>query len=392
MASDREGHRPGRATMGVHAGAGAASTDTAVVPPIVQSSTFFGGGPGGPREVLYTRYGNNPNQIEVGDKIAALEGMEAGIALASGMAATAMTLLALTRTGDHIVASRHLYGATHQLLKHELPKRGVHTDFVDPAFARNWRLALKPSTRLLFLEIPTNPTLRVFDPRPVAALAQETGMAMVVDSTFASPINLRCGELGADAVVHSATKYLGGHSDLIAGVVVGSSILIGEIRQMLKLYGPALDPHAAWLLARGMRTLDARMRRHNQNALELARWFSEQPEVETVIHPGLETHPDHEVASEIMDGFGGMLSILLAGGGRAANNFGGALELALLAPSLGGVETLVSQPRYTSHIDFTAGERAELGLPDGFVRISVGIEDAEDLKRDFRHGLDAVSS
>ncbi len=391
MARERSADGPRPATLGVHAGAPVVSGSGSVVPPIVQSSTFFGGGPDGSGEVLYTRYGNNPNQIEVGDKIAALEGMEAGIALGSGMAATAMTLLASTRAGDHILASRHLYGATRHLLEHELPKRGVHTDLVDPERARNWRLALRPSTRVLFLELPTNPTLRVFDPRPVTALAQETGTLMVVDATFASPINIRCGDYGADAVIHSATKYLGGHSDLIAGVVAGSSILVGEIRQMLKMYGPALDPHAAWLLARGMRTLHARMRQHNDNAMALAAWFEEQPEVENVIYPGLESHPDHEVAAELLNGFGGMLSVILSGGGRAADAFGEALRLALLAPSLGGVETLVSQPRYTSHVDYAASERAKLGLPDGFVRISVGIEDVEDLKRDFRQALDRVT-
>ena len=386
MNQDRNGDAPGRATLGVHAGAQTGDS-AAVVPPIVQSATFFGGGPDEPGEVRYTRYGTNPNQVEVADKVAALEGMDAGVALGSGMAATALTLLAATRSGDHVVASQHLYGATRQLLEKELPRRGIHADFVDPTRARNWRLALKKQTRILFLEIPTNPTLRVFDPRPVAALAQETGTLMVVDSTFASPVNLRCGELGADAVIHSATKYLGGHSDLIAGVVVGSDILMDEIRQMLKMYGPALDPHAAWLLARGIRTLDVRVRRQNENALTLARWLEEQEGVERVIHPGLASHPDHALASELMDGYGGMLSMVLEGGGGAADVFCGALELALLAPSLGGVETLVSQPRYTSHVHFTAGQRTELGIPDGFVRVSVGVEDVEDLQADFAQAL-----
>lgn len=389
MSKDPNVDRPGLGTLGIHAGAHTSGTG-AVVPPIVQSATFLGGGPDEPGEVKYTRYGTNPNQVEVADKVAALEGMEAAVALGSGMAATAMTVLAATRSGDHLVASQHLYGATRVFLEHEMSKRGLRTDFVDPSLARNWRLALTDSTRMLFLEIPTNPTLRLFDPRPIAKLAQEAGILLVVDSTFASPINLRCGELGVDAVIHSATKYLGGHSDLIAGVVTGSNILMGEVRHISKLYGPALDPHAAWLLARGIRTLDARMRRHNENAMALAEWFGKQPEVAHVIYPGLESHPDHELASEILDGFGGMLSLILEGGGAAADVFGASLRLALQAPSLGGVETLVSQPRFTSHVDFTADERADLGLPDGFVRISAGIENVEDLMRDFHQALSRV--
>lgn len=391
MSHDQSADRPGQGTLGIHAGARSSDTG-AVVPPIVQSATFLGGGANDPGELLYTRYGNNPNQVEVADKVAALEGMEAGVALGSGMAATSMTVLAATRAGDHLVASRYLYGATRVFLEHEMSKRGLRTDFVDPTLARNWRVALTAETRMLFLEIPTNPTLRLFDPRPIAKLAQEAGILLVVDSTFASPINLRCGELGVDAVIHSATKYLGGHSDLIAGVVTGSSILMGEVRHASKMYGPALDPHAAWLLSRGIRTLAVRMRKHNENAMALAQWFRDQAEVEHVIYPGLESHPDHALASEILDGFGGMLSVILQGGGPAADVFGDALRLALQAPSLGGVETLVSQPRFTSHVDFTAAERADLGLPDGLVRISVGLEDVDDLIRDFGQALRRVAA
>lgn len=358
-----------------------------MVPPIVQSATFFGGD--GRGELLYSRYGNNPNQALLARKIAELEGTEAALPLASGMAATAMSLLALTRAGDHIVASRHLYGATTELLATELPRRGVETTFVDPDEGRQWREALRDRTRVLVLELPTNPTLRVFDPRPVARLAEQRGITTLLDATFASPVNLRPKALGVDVIVHSATKYLGGHSDLVAGVVAGSRAFIDEVTGTMKLYGPALDPHAAWLLDRGLRTLEVRVRRQNENALRLARWLEGRPGVERVIYPGLESHPDHHVATELMEGFGGMVSIVLEGGGDAADRLVDRLELALVAPSLGGVETLVSQPRFTSHADLSPSARADLGIPDGFVRISVGVENLDDLKADFEQALGA---
>jgi cystathionine beta-lyase/cystathionine gamma-synthase len=340
-------------------------------------------------ELLYSRYGNNPNQESLGRKVAALEGTQAGAALASGMGATAMTLLALTEMGDHVVASSYLYGATYALLKHELPRRGVETTFVDPE-SGGWEQALRPRTRVIMLETPTNPTLRIVDPRPIVILAHARGIKVVMDATFASPVNLRAADLGVDVVIHSATKYLGGHSDLIAGVVAGSRDVVEEIVRVSRLYGPALDAHAAWLLDRGIRSLDVRVQRHNENALALARWFETRPEVVRVLYPGLASHPDHDLARELLRGFGGMLSIVLKGGGEGADRFTQALELAMVAPSLGGVETLVSQPRYTSHAGLTPQERTAQGIDDGFVRISVGVENFEDLRDDFARGLEAV--
>jgi cystathionine beta-lyase/cystathionine gamma-synthase len=340
-------------------------------------------------ELLYSRYGNNPNQEALGRKIAALEGTEAGAAFASGMAATAMTVLALTQAGDHVVASSYLYGATYALLKDELPRRGVRTTFVDPGVG-GWEEAIRPETRVVMLETPTNPTLRIVDPRPIAKLAHARGIKVFLDATFASPVNIRAAELGVDVVMHSATKYLGGHSDLIAGVVAGPEDLVREIVRMSRLYGPALDAHAAWLLDRGIRSLDVRVRRHNENALALARWFATRPEIARVLYPGLESHPDHALAKEILQGFGGMLSVVLKGGGDAADRFMSGLRLAMVAPSLGGVETLVSQPRYTSHVALTPDERAAQGIDDGFVRLSVGVETFEDLRDDFGQALDAL--
>jgi cystathionine beta-lyase/cystathionine gamma-synthase len=379
-------------TLGVHAGTPDPRAGAPVVPPLVQSATFFGGTGEPASELLYSRYGNNPNQELIGRKMAALEGTEASLLLSSGMAAIAMTVLSVTGSGDHVVASRYLYGTTRKLLGEEFPRMGVDVTFVDPEVPGAWEDAVDPRTRALFLEVPTNPTLRFFDPRGPAEVARSAGALFVVDATFAPPVNVRFTQLGVTAVVHSATKYLGGHSDIIAGVVSGSRAVVDAVRDLMKLYGPAPDPHTAWLLDRGLRTLTMRINRHNENALELARWFEDRGEVETVHHLGLSGHPDHAVAAELMSGFGGMLSIVVKGGGDAADAFAGALQLALVAPSLGGVETLVSQPRHTSHIHMSPEERLGIGIPDGFVRISVGVEDVEDLKADFGRGLAAAAT
>ena len=372
-------------TVGVHGGVEDRTPGSPVVPPITQSATFHWATPED-GELLYSRYGNNPNQLHVGAKAAALEGTEAGIALGSGMAAAAMTMLALTEGGDHVVAASALYGATQALLADELPRRGVHTTFVDLS-EEGWEAAVREETRVIYMETPVNPTLRIVDPRPIVSFARERGIRVVCDATFGSPVNFRAASWGVDVVVQSATKYLAGHSDVIAGIVAGPVEIIEEVTRMSRLYGPALDPHNAWLLDRGIRTLDVRVRRHNENAMAVARFFESRPEVARVIYPGLESHPDHRLADELMDGFGGMVSIILEGGGDAADTFMSRLAIGVPAPSLGGVETLVSQPRFTSHASLSSAERAAQGIPDGFVRLSVGIEDAEDLIADFAQAL-----
>lgn len=375
----------GPSTLGVHGGAGDRLPGSPVVSPITQSATFHWSDPAD-GELLYSRYGNNPNQLEVGRKLAALEGTEAAAALASGMGAIAMTILALTEAGDHIVASSHLYGGTRALLTSDLPRRSLEVTFVEPD-GGDWTAAFRPETKLVFIELPTNPTLRIFDPRPLIEAAHRREIRVACDATFASPVNLQAASLGVDAVIHSATKYLGGHADIIAGVVSGTRPLVNRVLRMVQLYGPALDPHAAWLLDRGLRTLDVRMLRHNQNGLIVAHHLDRHPAVERTIYPGLPSHPDHSVAAELLSGFGGMVSVVLKGGGEAADRFMGALRIAVAAPSLGGVQTLVSQPRYTSHAAMSRPERESLGIPDGFVRISVGIENPEDLIADFEQAL-----
>jgi cystathionine beta-lyase/cystathionine gamma-synthase len=250
-----------------------------------------------------------------------------------------------------------------------------------------WRKRIRKHTRAIFVETPVNPSCRVVDLRPISYLTQEMGLALVVDSTFASPVNFRPLEYGADVVIHSATKYLNGHHDVLAGAVMGTASYIEEVRQKMMVWGQAPDPFACWLLERGIKTLDVRLRRHNENAMRLAQWCSERDEFARVHYPGLPSHPDHEVARATLDGFGGMMAVELAGGGDAAERFISRLRVMTHAPSLGGVDTLVSEPRFTSHASMTPAERAAIGIPDGFVRISVGIEDVDDLIADVSQAL-----
>ncbi|HEX7120910.1 MAG TPA: aminotransferase class I/II-fold pyridoxal phosphate-dependent enzyme [Gemmatimonadaceae bacterium] len=368
----------------MHAG-DARAAGAPVVAPLVQSVNFVEDGSAG--DVRYPRYGNLPNAEHVQRRLAALEGAEAALVLSSGMGAIVCALLALLRPGDHLLASRVLYGGAHRLLEQEFPNLGVAVTFVDPMVTRDWRRRLRRETRALFLECPTNPTCRVPDLRPLSRLTKDLGLALVIDSTFASPINLRPLEHGADVVIHSATKYLNGHNDVLGGVVLGTASYIEEVRQKMMLWGQAPDPFACWLLERGLKTLDVRVRRQNENAMRIAEWASTRDEIRRVHYAGLPDHPDHQVASALMGGFGGMLAFELAGGARAAERLMRRLRLITPAPSLGGVETIISEPRRTSHSHLTAEQRAALGIPDGFVRLSVGIEAAEDLIADLEQGL-----
>ena len=355
-----------------------------MVSPLVSSSTFYNEvEPDG--EVLYGRYANTESHRMVGARIAALEGAEAGLVVGSGMAAISLAILTFAGAGDHIVAANTLYGGTQALLSRELSRLGIETTFVDPA--TRWRDSLRQNTRLLYMEVPVNPTLRVPDPRPIVALAQEKGLPVIVDATFATPINWRPLADGVDVVVHSGTKYLGGHSDLVAGVVAGPASVVEQARQRLKSFGPSLDPHALWLLERGLKTLAIRVERQNTTAHALARWLTEHPAVRVVHYPGLDSHPDHLVASDLFDGFCGMLSFVVAGGDEAAQRVMERFRLIAVAPSLGSVESLASMPRYTSHRALDAGQRRAVGIDDGFIRISVGVEDEKDLRADLDGAL-----
>jgi cystathionine beta-lyase/cystathionine gamma-synthase len=356
------------------------------VTPIYQSVNFvqeIGTAEG----LRYPRYGNSPNAEIVQRRIAMLEGAEAAIVLASGMGATACALLALLRPGDHLLASSWVYGGTHRLLTQEFEGMGIGVTLLDPTEARGWRRRLRKETRAIFVETPVNPTCRVLDLRGASHLTKENGLALVVDSTFASPVNFRPLEHGADVVIHSATKYLNGHHDVLSGVVAGTAPYIEEVRQKMMVWGQAPDPFAVWLLDRGLKTLDVRVRRQNENAARIAAWADGRKEIRQVHYAGLPDHQDHEVARTTLDGFGGMLALELLGGTKAADRFVRRLKVWTHAPSLGGVESLVSEPRFTSHAHLSAEHRAKIGIPDGFVRLSVGIEDADDLIADLEQAL-----
>jgi cystathionine beta-lyase/cystathionine gamma-synthase len=246
---------------------------------------------------------------------------------------------------------------------------------------------MRKTTRAIFVESPVNPTCRVLDLSFLANFARDAGVALVVDSTFASPVNFRPLEHGADVVIHSTTKYLNGHHDVLGGAVMGSASVVDEVRQKMRVWGQAPDPFAIWLLERGLKTLDVRVRRQNENAMALATWCEGRPEFARVHYPGLASHPDHEIAEKLLDGYGGMMAVELASGGDGTARFLENLRLVTHAPSLGGVDTLVSEPRYTSHAHMTPEERAAIGIPDGFLRFSVGIEDVADLIADFEQAL-----
>ena len=382
----RPPRRLGLSTVAVTGGSAHSEPDTPVVQPLVQSVNFvqeFGTGDG----LKYPRYGNTPNAESLQRRLAMLDGAEAGMLLASGMGATACALLALLRPGDHLLASSWVYGGTRTLFTQEFATMGIDVTLVDPMETRAWRKRLRKETRAIFIESPVNPTCRVLDLRPISYLTKEGGLALVVDSTFASPINFRPLEHGADVVIHSATKYLNGHHDVLGGVVLGTASYIEEVRQKMVVWGQAPDPFACWLLERGLKTLDVRVRRQNESAARIAEWCAGRKEFGKVHYPGLAAHPDHEIARTFMDGFGGMIAFELAGGGRAADRFLRRLHLIKHAPSLGGVDSVISEPRYTSHAHLSSDERTELGIPDGFIRLSVGIEDAPDLIADIEQAL-----
>jgi cystathionine beta-lyase/cystathionine gamma-synthase len=361
--------------------------DWSPIAPALQQSSTFVNPVGSDDEVLYSRYGNNPNQLTLAKKYALLEGAEDAIFVASGMGATALAHLAMLRPGDHLISSSWIYGGTQLLFDHELARFGIDVTYVNPEQPRHWRKAVRKSTRAIFVETPTNPLMRIIDLGPIAYIAEKEGLALMVDATFASPVNFRPIEHGADVVITSATKYLNGHSDVIAGAVAGSPSFVEEVNRLMRLWGQAIDPHAAWLIDRGMRTLAIRMERHNANGLAVAQWAEQQDAFARVHYPGLPSHPDHEHARSVLTGFGGMVGLELTGGAAAAERLLNRLELITHAPSLAGVETLVSEPRLTSHKSIGSDGRAKIGIPDGFLRLSCGIEDAGDIIGDLERGL-----
>lgn len=334
----------------------------------------------------YTRYGNPTNTVAE-KTIAELEGTDGALTFASGMGAITTTIMALLKAGDHVLAQRDVYGGTNKFLSQWLPRLGVETTFVDTTDYEQHARAIRPNTKLLYVESPTNPTLRVVDLKKIAGLARERGLLSMIDSTFGSPINQRPAEFGIDLIMHSGTKFLGGHSDLICGVIAARAELTEKILSTRTTLGNCMDPHASWMLVRGLKTLAVRVQRQNENALRVAEFLAGHAKVRSVHYPFLKSHPQHELARAQMTGGGGVVTFEVEGTGDDARRVTEALRLFTLAPSLGGVESLVSIPVLTSHLTLSAEERGRIGVMEQMVRLSVGIENAEDLVGDLERAL-----
>jgi cystathionine beta-lyase/cystathionine gamma-synthase len=339
----------------------------------------------------YTRYGNPTNSVAE-RTVAALEGVDAALTFSSGMGAITTTIMALLKGGDHIVAQRDIYGGTHKFLSQWLPKFGVETTFVDTTDYQQHEQAIRPNTKLLYVESPTNPSIRVVDLQRIASLAKQQGLISMIDSTFGTPINQRPAEYGLDLIMHSGTKYLGGHTDLICGVVAGRKELIDKILATRTTIGNCMDPHASWMLVRGMKTLAVRVARQNENALRVAEFLEQHSKVRQVHYPFLKSHAQHALALSQMSGGGGMVTFEVEGTGEDARRVSEALRLFTLAPSLGGVESLVCIPVLTSHLSVPEEERRKMGVTEQMIRLSVGIESAHDLVADLENALKGVGA
>jgi cystathionine beta-lyase/cystathionine gamma-synthase len=374
----------------IHAGEPDPLIGGAVSLPIFQSSTYEYAGKAGYHDLRYIRLSNTPNHVALHEKLAALEGAEDALVTASGMAAISATLLGILSSGGHFLAQECLYGGTHDFITKDLVHFGISFDFIDGDAPESWNRKLRPNTMAIYVETMTNPLLQVADLKAVVEFAKTHGIVSVIDNTFASPINFRPAELGFDLSLHSCTKYLNGHSDIVAGAVIGPTRLIDEIRRTLNHLGGSLDPHACFLLHRGVKTLGVRMRYQNESALKIAQFLEAHPEVGKVNYPGLESHPRHQRARELFDGFSGMLSFELRKGIKAAEQFLKHITIPIVAPSLGGVETLITRPATTSHSGMSREERLALGITDSLIRLSVGIEATEDLIEDFDEALHAL--
>jgi cystathionine beta-lyase/cystathionine gamma-synthase len=389
-----KGRKRSRETAAVHGSSDLEKKNGPVTPPIYQTSTFEVTDNDEQQRVTttdryYTRWGN-PTITLAEQTVAALEDTEAARTFASGMGAITTTILALLKTGDHIVAQRDSYGGVVKFFSQWLPRLGIETTFVDTTDYDQYARAIRPNTKLLYLESPTNPALRVVDFRKAAALAREHRLISLIDSTFGSPINQRPAEHGIDLVMHSGTKYLSGHADLTCGVVCGRRELMEQIHETRTTLGNCMDPHAAWLLLRGMKTVAVRVARQNENAQRVAEFLEQHAKVQRVHYPFLKNHPQHAIAREQMSGGGGMVTFEVEGTGADARRVSEAMRLFTLATSLGGVESLVSIPVLTSHAMISAEQREKMGVTEQMVRLSVGIENADDLIADLEHALEAV--
>lgn len=367
-----------------------------VAPPIYLSATFESANVAeqiqleeSKADTFYTRYGN-PTLSLVEKTMADLEGTQSAATFGSGMAAITTTLLALLKTGDHVVFQREIYGGAFRFASEFLPRYGVEVDWFDAGDIEGLGRALRGGTRLIYLEAPTNPTLKLVDLEAVAAIARRREVLTLIDATFASPYNLRPAEHGIDGVIHSATKYLGGHSDLLAGILAGSTLLVEQVKSTLRVFGGVLDPHAAYLLLRGLKTLGVRVEQQNRNALEMARFLEQHPHVARVYYPALESHPQHALGKRLMKGGGGVVSFEIVGSLETAKRFSDAVRLIRIAPSLGGVESLLSIPCLTSHAMLSVEDRQKTGIRDTLIRLALGAEASGDLIADVDQALAAA--
>jgi cystathionine beta-lyase/cystathionine gamma-synthase len=381
-------------TKAVRGGRERARANDPLSTPIYQTSTFEAADNEEqlrvtPSDKFYTRYGN-PTNTAAEKAIAELEGTDAAQVFSSGMCAITTTIMALLKSGDHIVSQRDIYGGANKFLDQWLPKMGIATTFVDTNDLEAQSRAIRPNTRLLYLESPTNPTLRVVDLRKAAVLAKAHNLISMVDSTFATPINTRPAELGIDLIMHSGTKYFSGHSDLICGVVTGRHELMAKIHEARTVLGGNMDPHAAWLLLRGIKTLAVRVERQNRSALAIAQFLVQHKKVKKVHYPFLEGNPERSIAMAQMQGGGGMLSFEVDGSAEDARRVSESLRLFTLAPSLGGVDSLVTLPVVTSHAMIAPEHRLKMGVTDELIRISVGIENVDDLIHDLEQALTVI--
>jgi cystathionine beta-lyase/cystathionine gamma-synthase len=359
----------------------------AVSLPIFQTAMYEYGGEESYHDIRYIRMNNSPNHLALHRKLAALENAEAGLVAASGMAAITTSLLTILSAGDHLLAQNCLYGGTHDFLTKDFAGFGLEFDFIDGADPDSWKRKLRPNTKAIYVEVMSNPLLQVSDLKAAAAFAKKHGLVSLIDNTFASPINFRPAEWGFDLSLHSCTKYLNGHSDIVGGACIGRADLIEKITHKLNHLGGSMDPHAAFLLYRGMKTLALRVKCQNESAMQVAQFLEGHPAVVSTNYPGLDSHAGHNFARELFDGFSGMLSFEIKGGVEAAERFMQRAKLPIVAPSLGGVETLVTRPATTSHSGMSREDRIRLGITDSLIRVSIGIEATEDLIEDFDQAI-----
>jgi cystathionine beta-lyase/cystathionine gamma-synthase len=363
----------------------------AVEMPIFQSAMFEYARGTSYHDLGYIRLNNTPNHKALHAKLAALEGAESALVAASGMAAISTTLLTVLSAGDHLLAQSRLYGGTQDLMVHDLPQLGIAVDLINADDASSWRSKLRPNTKAIYVEAMTNPLLEVADLEGVVAFARANNLVSLIDNTFATPVNFRPIEAGFDIVLHSATKYLNGHADIVAGAIAGGADWIERIRHRMNHLGGCMDPHAAFLLNRGLMTLALRMRHQNQSTLRIAQFLEAHKGVAKVNYPGLESHPRHARACKLFTGFSGVLSFELRGSAEQADQLLAKVTLPAVAPSLGGIRSLITRPADTSHAGLSRDERLQAGISDGLIRLSVGIEDTDELIEDLDQALRLIA-